>query len=72
MSSEAWRIERLVQIPNLSSGGGSKDEVRNLQTWTDPTGRHNGYAQIDLDILWNIIEMDLSDLIEKPEQELGG
>ena len=31
----------------------------------------HGYAQIDLDILWDIIGMDLPELIEKLEHELG-
>jgi uncharacterized protein with HEPN domain len=31
----------------------------------------HGYAQIDLDILWDIIEIDLPDLIGKLERELN-
>ena len=44
--------------------------------WRNITGTRNilahGYAQIDLDILWDIVETDLPGLIEQLERELEG
>ena len=54
------------------------DEFKNAHVdipWRQIVGTRNilaqGYAQLDLDILWDIIDVNVPDLIEKLEDELG-
>lgn len=57
-----------------SNVSGAFKEARPEIPWRQIVGTHNilvhGYAQIDLDILWDIIEVNLPELIERLEHEL--
>jgi len=69
--------ERFVEI--VGEAASSVSDVfksANLDIpWRKMVGTRNilahGYAQIDLDILWDIIEIDLPDLIAKLERARG-
>ena len=69
--------ERFVEILGEAAAGVS-DEFRSARPhipWRKIVGTRNllahGYASIDLDILWDIIQVNLPDLIEVLERELG-
>lgn len=69
--------ERLVEIIGEAASHVT-DEMQNAHPeipWRKMVGTRNilihGYARIDLDILWNILEIDLPDLVGKLEQVLG-
>jgi len=69
--------ERFIEIVGEAATNAS-DEFKNGHPeipWRKIVGTRNilahGYAQIDLDILWDIIEIDLPDLIAKLERELN-
>ena len=66
--------ERFVEIVGEVASNVSDDfqKAHPDIPWRKIVGTRNilahGYAQIDLDILWDIIEIDLPDLIAKLEQ----
>ena len=69
--------ERFLEVIGEAASNVSAD-FKNIHPeipWRKIVGTRNilahGYAQIDLDILWDIIEIDLPDLIAKLERELG-
>jgi uncharacterized protein with HEPN domain len=69
--------KRLVEMIGEAATGVS-DEFKDAHAdlpWRQIIGTYNvlvhGYAQLDLDILWDIIDVNLAELIEKLEQEIG-
>ena len=69
--------ERFIEIVGEAASRVA-DDFRNTHAeipWRKITGTRNilahGYAQIDLDILWDIVEIDLPNLVEKLERELS-
>ena len=69
--------ERFIEIIGEAASNVSTDfkNARPAIPWRKIVGTRNilthGYAQIDLDILWDIIEIDLPGLIAKLQRELG-
>jgi uncharacterized protein with HEPN domain len=70
--------ERFVEVVGEAASNVS-DEFQKAHPdipWRKIVGTRNilahGYAQIDLDILWDIIEIDLPDLIPKLERAREG
>jgi uncharacterized protein with HEPN domain len=68
--------ERFIEIVGEAASNVSED-FRNAHAeipWRKIVGTRNilahGYAQLDLNILWDIIEIDLPELIETLEREL--
>ena len=71
-------LTRLVEIIGEAAGRVSKQRQAQLQTipWQEIMGMRNrlihGYDSVDLDVLWDTVELDLPPLIDELQKARSG